>query len=402
MTAFETPEVNGFFVPGCLTPIVSAYPPDLRFLQELSIRVRNSELGFSDLLRYAVKLIGHGCRVVTLLKVALNYLRFLTSSTSLGNLDNLYKFKECEALLYSDVFVHCARRYDPTFLVFFDSGIDTVSHWYWKYMEPKAFNCVDKRSISKYSDVIKNYYILVDEIVGRIVSTGDDCTTFIVVSDHGFEAWHEPEGVIRGEVIVNSFLHYLDLEDKVYGIKLWGGCLFRPKDEIDLQEIEGVFRKVRLKKTGKPIFKVDRIGSYIEIKIDTKSITSREQTVIFPNSSECVLKEIVNFNPGLSGAHHPYGVMMIRGPDILFGVSIRDASVLDIVPTILALKKMPIPRDMDGKVLTNIFKTPMDEKDLKHISSYDSKPPIEPTSKEKLSEQEETRIKKRLKELGYL
>lgn len=403
ITAFDTQNVNGFFLPGCLTPIVSAYPPDLKFLQELSIKVRNGELGFLDIFRYAVKLIGHGCRIVTLSKIALNYLTVLTSSKNSSDLDNLHKFKESESLLNSDVFIHYAKRYNPNFLVFFDSGIDTVSHWYWKYMEPEVFDGVNKESISKYANIIKNYYIKIDEIVGRTVQMGGDDTTFIVVSDHGFEAWHEREGVIRGELFVNSFLDYLDLKDEVYGIKLVGGGLFRPKENFDLEEIEDALKKVRFKNTGTPVFKIYRMGSYIRIKIDVKSITSEEEVVVFPNSSECSLKTIVNFNPTLSGGHHPNGVILISGPDILSGASITDVSVLDIAPTILALKKMPIPDDMDGKVLTKIFEIPMDEKDLKRIPSYDFKSPTtgEP-SKEKLSKQAEKHIKERLKELGYL
>jgi predicted AlkP superfamily phosphohydrolase/phosphomutase len=403
ITAFDSQVVNGFFVPGCLTPIVSAYPPDLKFLQELSIKVRNGEMGVFDLFPYAVKLLRQGCRVTTLLKVTLNYLLVFISSANPFSLDNLYKLKESESLVNSDIFIYYAKKYNPDFMLFFDNGIDTVSHWYWKYMEPEVFDDVNKESISKYRNVIKNYYKRIDEIVGRIVETGGDDATFIIISDHGFEACHEPKGVIRGEIFVNTLLDYLDLKDKVYGIKLGYSGLFRPKGEIKLEEIEDLFKKVRFKNTRQPVFKVDHVDSYIRVRINVKSITNKKEKVIFPNYLECTLNTIVNFNPSLSGKHHPCGVFIINGPDIMSGISISDVSVFDIAPTILALKKIPIPDDMDGKVLTKIFKIPIKEEDLKHVPSYDSKTSITRKSgEEKLSKQSEEYIQNRLRELGYL
>jgi len=402
MTAFEARNVNGFYIPGFLTPIISAYPPHLKFIQELSVKVRNSDISFLDIFKYVVKLTAHGCRISTLLKVALNYLRLLFSSKSLSDPSNFYKVKECETLLYSDIFISCAKKYSPTFLVFFDNGIDAVSHWYWKYMEPRLFNFSERESILKFGNVIKNYYRLIDKIVGKILSIGDEKTTFIVISDHGFKAWHEPEGTIRGELNINSFLHYLGIENKVYGIKLSGGGLFRPKNEMQFSEIESIFRKIKLKTTGKPIFIVHHKGPYIEVKINTRVIKSQDEIVILLNSSECTLKEIINFDPPISGSHHPGGVLIISGPDILSDVTIKNASVLDIAPTILAIKKMPIPDDMDGKVLIDIFKERIDKNSLKRITSYESETKCEQVVEEKLLKKEEMYIKERLKELGYI
>lgn len=396
LTAFEAQRVNGFFVPGCLALTTSAYPPDLEFLKELSMEVRYGKLSLSKLVKYGIELIRHGCRITTLFNATLSYLINHSNARQC-------MYKEIESIINSDVFIHCLRKYAPAFSVFYDNGIDCVSHFYWKYMEPEFFNNVDKESVNKYKDIIEDYYIRMDEIVGRIASIADNGTTLVIVSDHGFEACPSYKGDIECSLFVGSVLDSLDLEDKVYGIKVFCGGLFRPKNsQIDLREVEDVFKKVRFQNTGKEVFKVTCINSHVNVKINTESITREDEIVILPDSSECTLKTLVDFVPERSGDHNLDGVIIISGPGILCGEPIRDASIFDLAPTILALRKMPIPDDMDGKVLSNIFKEPINEKDLERIPSYDSKPlAIEPSIKEELSNEEETRIKERLRELGY-
>jgi len=68
-------------------------------------------------------------------------------------------------------------------------------------------------------------------------------------------------------------------------------------------------------------------------------------------SNESWFKE---FNDGM---HYRNGIAIFYGPDIKVGVNL-DSHVMiwDICPTILHLLNMPIPKDMDGRVLTEIFK----------------------------------------------
>jgi predicted AlkP superfamily phosphohydrolase/phosphomutase len=54
------------------------------------------------------------------------------------------------------------------------------------------------------------------------------------------------------------------------------------------------------------------------------------------------------------GDHLPNGVLFIHGNNIKSNLKI-DASVLDIVPTILALMNIPIPNNLDGNVIEEVF-----------------------------------------------
>lgn len=101
-----------------------------------------------------------------------------------------------------------------------------------------------------------------------------------------------------------------------------------------------------------------------------------------------------------TGEHAQNGILIAKGENIKKGSIIREASILDIAPTILFLKQLPVPIDMDGKVLEEIF----DVKFLKEnkVSYVDPKIDKKASSNFEYSEYEKQAIKKRLKDLGYL
>ena len=70
--------------------------------------------------------------------------------------------------------------------------------------------------------------------------------------------------------------------------------------------------------------------------------------------------------------HRLQGSFAAVGPGIKRDELFYGTSLLDIAPTILALLGLPIPDDMDGRVLTRIFAEPVE---LERIASYE--PPHE-------------------------
>lgn len=64
------------------------------------------------------------------------------------------------------------------------------------------------------------------------------------------------------------------------------------------------------------------------------------------------------FGPGdISASHRLEGIFLTYSPAIKKGKQIiKNAKIIDIAPTILHLFGIPIPRDMDGRVLKEIFK----------------------------------------------
>jgi predicted AlkP superfamily phosphohydrolase/phosphomutase len=100
----------------------------------------------------------------------------------------------------------------------------------------------------------------------------------------------------------------------------------------------------------------------------------------------------------LSGVHRLNGTFIIKGPHIKKGVEIKKAKIIDLVPTILHLMNVPAPLDIDGSVLKEIFKP--DSPLVKRKTEY--QPPSVEKEKRYLSEEDEEKIKERLKRLGYI
>jgi len=69
------------------------------------------------------------------------------------------------------------------------------------------------------------------------------------------------------------------------------------------------------------------------------------------------------------GSHRMEGILIAYGPDIKNeGKNIEPARIIDLAPTILHMFGLKIPEDMDGKVLTNIFKpdSPVAKRPIKY------------------------------------
>jgi predicted AlkP superfamily phosphohydrolase/phosphomutase len=103
-----------------------------------------------------------------------------------------------------------------------------------------------------------------------------------------------------------------------------------------------------------------------------------------------------------SGIHRLYGVMLAYGPAIRNGTEMTDVEIIDLAPTILHLLGLPIPDDMDGKVLTEMLNAAYQASHpLHHVEA-----PSETISGEDQSDgysaEEAAEIEERLKSLGYL
>jgi len=102
-----------------------------------------------------------------------------------------------------------------------------------------------------------------------------------------------------------------------------------------------------------------------------------------------------------SSIHKLDGILMMFGKHIKKGEHILGARIIDIAPTILCLSRVPIPENMDGKVLTEI----LDDKFLKSnpIKYFDSDVDDDLNeSGDVYTEKEKELIKERLSGLGYI
>ncbi len=98
--------------------------------------------------------------------------------------------------------------------------------------------------------------------------------------------------------------------------------------------------------------------------------------------------------------HRQEGILIIKGKHIRkMGRLALSGSIMDVAPTILYMMGLPIPKEMDGKVLLSLF---VDEYLVDHEVTYTLSQDDQKKEQTEYSPEEEELISERLKELGYI
>ena len=103
---------------------------------------------------------------------------------------------------------------------------------------------------------------------------------------------------------------------------------------------------------------------------------------------------------GISGTHRMDGIFMAYGTAVQAGITVPDAQIIDLAPTILHIMRVPVPEHMDGRILTEIFTptfqpaAPAGPPQPWHQSSSGHSPELTAAEKQTLSD--------RLRSLGYV
>lgn len=101
-----------------------------------------------------------------------------------------------------------------------------------------------------------------------------------------------------------------------------------------------------------------------------------------------------------TGTHRPDGIFIAWGPHVRRGQRLDPIGLYDITPTILHLQEQPVPEDMDGRVLTEIFTEDyLRGHPVRRRERHDADPQ-EPVGE--LTPDEASQVEARLRALGYL
>jgi len=82
--------------------------------------------------------------------------------------------------------------------------------------------------------------------------------------------------------------------------------------------------------------------------------------IVFTSHHEYVINDeftraLVKVRKDVRGMHRSPGIFIINGPSIQKGKKLLHPHILDMAPTLLFLLGVPVPRSLEGKVLTEIF-----------------------------------------------
>lgn len=401
---------QGFTIPSSMAPGPDTFPKELEFITRL--RSINNMKGYVNV---AATLLMNGVRMSSLISAAKAAIYRMTLGSR--HPGAYYHQLFAEARIYTDVFARLARDYDPDFAAILFYYIDAIEHRYWKYIDPGAFVGVDAAKVRKYNHVIPSAYVLADELIGRILRYIPRKATVVVVSDHGQKAAAEEEKGVGYRPKSEIILRELGLYDDVYPTVLCNEMILRSvksKDEVILDHIQELFENISIKETGLPLYEVRQPGDRtIRVRLRLAHINAAahvlaNKTVLFGNGRKVALKDVVDLSSGetfenLSGAHAINGIFIIRGENVKKNFRSPDAKLVDIVPTLLALNRKPVGRDMDGEVLEGIIESEfLRTNPVTYVDSYDIHLDDERPMPKVLTDDERKMLEDRLRALGYL
>lgn len=79
----------------------------------------------------------------------------------------------------TDFFIKMLKSNEWDLFFCYSSALDAIQHYFWDLCED------EKTQPNHFSNTIKEFYMLYDLMVGEVLSTVDDNTTVIILSDHG-------------------------------------------------------------------------------------------------------------------------------------------------------------------------------------------------------------------------
>lgn len=278
-----------------------------------------------------------------------------------------------------EVVRHLMKTAEWDYFQFVEIGLDRVHHGFWKYHDPTHRQHVPG---NPYQSVIPDYYLYLDEEIGRLLELVDDNTAVLVVSDHGAQR-------LDGGFCVNEWLRregLLVLKEQPAGpvpfspamvdwsrTKVWseGGYYARVFVNVEGREPTGTVPAAEYDTF------LDELTDRFEQLPDDRgqpmgSLVFRPQD-IYRQVKNVAPDLIVHFGGlywrSIGGVGHPdlylqendtgpddcnhaqFGTFILAGPGVPRDGEVHGMHLLDIAPTLLDLGGIEAPASMQGRSL---------------------------------------------------
>lgn len=292
---------------------------------------------------------------------------------------------------------------DPDFYFLYLRAPDVSSHFFWKYYQPD--DTVLNEEIDRYGQIIPSVYTFVDALIGQQLEQFSENSYIIVVSDHGMG----PKSY-ASEISFNK----IDRLWQQLGIQKNILTSVQKRFRISLsfstaqasRDASSTLKKVVFGSKKQPFFKIQESENPKILILELSDIyhPNGSDEIFFNGQTLGRLNDYVSIQE-ISGDHILHGILIMKGPSIKSGYRLKDYSVLDIAPTILALLDLPVPRDMDGDVIKEaLLPGYRKNNSIPFIDTYekqDSKT-LQDTKKPKMDSDSKKEILERLRSLGYI
>lgn len=398
--------LNGFVVPGWLSPDPATHPRELEFITRFKSDEQKGKSSLAGTLGFGWRAIRYGLTPRTAIRAGAFLLGRLLRRPS--RLDK-YRAQLLDISLSTDFFRSLCRRHDPDFAAIVFYQADATGHAYWKYRQPERFAEVSPEEAHRYGDVIDRVYARLDEALGQLLRGIDSGWTVLVISDHGMGPAITPNGWAyrpRLDVLLDRWGVLPEGTHSTIGLDFYVRLMGSTPLARDYQRerLEQLIQLIVLESLGEPLFATEPTDEgYVKIRLRFASPSLKGQIVRLPDGSTCLYEDMVAMDERMTGAHERDGMFVLAGPGVVAGQWLGPVELIDICPTLLALMGHPVAGDMEGRVLTGALRPEfLRDHPVRHIESYEAGAVEPPPLAEVFTQAQRAEVEARLKALGYL
>jgi len=280
-----------------------------------------------------------------------------------------------------EVVRHYLRNSEWDYFQFVEIGLDRLQHGFWKYHDPEH---VLHEPGNAYQEVIRDYYLYLDDELGQILELLDDDTAILALSDHGAQRldggfcvneWLVREGLLALNEYPKEITPFSKLSVNWDKTKVWseGGYYARVFFNVKGREPNGVIERADYERFR------DEVKAMLEATVDDKG--QPLGTLVF--KPEEIYRTVRNVAPDLiahfgglywrsiGGVGYPtihvqendtgpddcnhaqMGSFILAASNSPLQGEVAGAHILDLAPTLLELGGYDIPNSMQGKSLVS-------------------------------------------------
>ena len=291
-----------------------------------------------------------------------------------------------------NLFLAQSRPWDVLFLYY--QATDPLFHKAWRWCDPETRGEDETRAAR-----IDRFFARLDEMLGEILALPQSQNALVIVcSDHGHgpvhelvrvngllaelgflkrgglltqarESWRRVTGQRRGKGLglavdwpaTRAYMPFEAIAGFIY-LNRKGrephGCVAEAEVENLSKELAAKLQQQKSPHSGQPLF--DAIRPAAEVYPDCKEAAKLPDFFALPARGINFVRKL-SFGPAVEipaekhrGTHRPEGFFCLHGAGAQAGAAAQ-AAIADLAPTILAALGLPVPSDMTGRVLSDLF-----------------------------------------------
>ncbi|MEM1249599.1 MAG: alkaline phosphatase family protein [Acidobacteriota bacterium] len=386
---------KGFLVPGWMAQGSETFPQHLGFLKEMEIESKASGISLDPkLASLGFESIRYGLTLHTVNRALGAVLARVTGSAT--PLDRELDGRRLKLYLTTDIFCHLLRQERPELGVFYYSSIDAIEHLFFKFYDPDGFPELSEQQVADYGEAIPRIYEETDGALARILEAAEERADILIVSDHGQEA-SSRIGERWMTIRTSNLLDELDIHESVRATNIGPKVFVRSAGEQEAYDAALARLLAITTADDRLVFRYDEhADDEVTVSVAVTDIAIEETEVVIEGRS-IPASRILSGDADVSGVHTTTALFLMKGRGVRSGAQIPRSSVLDVAPTILARLGIPVPRDMEGRVIKEAF----EEGSLDEIVYVDTYGPPEGLAGD-LGRDIDAGLREKLESLGYI